>query len=404
VVCPVDFTRFPVDGTGRVRRFGKNQNRFLKNKSFFLTRLSSFHKVSADAENNGTSEMLKSHEIKLQAAQRLRDLFPRAKEWQEIANFRMGNQTADLFVTFRMGDQEQMLALEVSHLGQPRQIRETITRLQGVSKAAPHSYPVAVSSYISPQSASILRQNGFGYLDLSGNCFLAFDNVLIEKEGKPNLRPSTRPLKSLFAPRATRVVRALLVEPQRAWRLEELARAAGVSLGHAHNVVKRLDALSWVERSEGQKLRLTGAADLLKAWRDAYTYRVNGLSTYFTSERITRKLTLEIAHQARELGRRYAFTMHSGAALVASQVRMPAVHCYLEGENDSLARALGLRAGEGEGNVHFLNPYDEGVFFAPLEKGGLSVVCLPQLYVDLYHYERRGREQAEYLRREAMGI
>jgi len=48
--------------------------------------------------------------------------------------------------------------------------------------------------------------------------------------------------------------------------------------------------------------------------------------------------------------------------------------------------------------------YVEGVFYAPMEKGGLQVVCLPQLYVDLYHYERRGREQAEYLKREAMGL
>jgi hypothetical protein len=53
--------------------------------------------------------------------------------------------------------------------------------------------------------------------------------------------------------------------------------------------------------------------------------------------------------------------------------------------------------------VHILNPYDQGVFYAPLEKGGLSVVCLPQLYADLFRYERRGREQAEYLRREAIG-
>jgi hypothetical protein len=38
-----------------------------------------------------------------------------------------------------------------------------------------------------------------------------------------------------------------------------------------------------------------------------------------------------------------------------------------------------------------------------MAKGGLPVVCLPQLYADLYHYERRGREQAAHLRREAMG-
>jgi len=34
---------------------------------------------------------------------------------------------------------------------------------------------------------------------------------------------------------------------------------------------------------------------------------------------------------------------------------------------------------------------------------GLKVVCLPQLYADLMHWDRRGPEQAEHLRREAMG-
>ena len=54
-------------------------------------------------------------------------------------------------------------------------------------------------------------------------------------------------------------------------------------------------------------------------------------------------------------------------------------------------------------NSTVLGPYDPGVLHAAFEKGGLKVVCLPQLYVDLMHYERRGPEQAEHLRREAMG-
>jgi hypothetical protein len=43
------------------------------------------------------------------------------------------------------------------------------------------------------------------------------------------------------------------------------------------------------------------------------------------------------------------------------------------------------------------------VFYAPVVKGGVPVVCLPQLYVDLFHYDRRGREQALHLRRQAIG-
>lgn len=347
--------------------------------------------------------MRKSEEIRKLAVQRLRELFPKVKAWEEIAGKKVAEQRADLLVKFQMGAQDHLFSLEVAGLGQPRQIREAVTRLSEIRRELPQAYPVAVAEYIGPQSASLLRRHGFGYLDLSGNCYLAFENVLIEKEGKPNVRPSTRPLKSLFAPRATRVVRVLLVDPQRAWRLEELAKAAQVSLGHTHNVIKRLEELAWVMRGEHQRIQLAKPADLLETWCESYTYRENGVATYFSPERITRRLMAEIARLALAEGRRYAFTLHSGAALVAPHIRFPVIHCYLEGALDPLAQSLGLRPGEGEGNVHLLTPYDQGVFYGPLEKSGLAVVCLPQLYADLIHYERRGREQAEYLRREAMG-
>jgi len=343
-------------------------------------------------------------DLKRSAAQRVRELLPKATGWEEHAGVKIGAQKADLVMKFKLGGEEHTLLLEITSLGQPRQIREAITRLGELRAELDGAYPVAVAQYISPQGAGLLRRNGLGYLDLSGNCYLAFGNVLIEKEGKPNLRPSTRPLKSLFAPRATRVVRALLVEPGRLWRLDELARASGVSLGHAHNVVQRLGDLAWVDRGEQQRILLSKPAELLDAWVDAYTYRLNGAASYLSPERITRRLVGEIARAAQEEKRRCAFTLHAGAALVAPNVRMSAIHCYLEGDPEPVAKALGLRPGDDAGNVQLLQPYDAGVFHAPITKSGVPVVCLPQLYADLYHYERRGREQAAHLRREAMGF
>jgi hypothetical protein len=347
--------------------------------------------------------MARTQDSERSATQRLRDLFPRATGWEEYADRRPGAQQPDLIVKFQMGDSLHTLVLSNTSVGQPRQIREAVTRLADVRRRLPDAYPVAVAPYISPESSALLKRAGLGYLDLSGNCYLSFGNVHIEKEGKPNLRPSTRPLKSLFAPRATRVVRVLLVDPQHAWRLEELAKAAEVSLGHSHNVVKRLEDLSFVERGEQQRIRLTRPGELLEAWVQVYSYRQNAIETYFSPERITRRLVGEIARIAHAEGRRYAFTLHSGAALVAPNVRFPAIHCYLEGDPAPLAAALGLTPGEDEGNVHFLAPYDQGVFYALISKGGVPVVSLPQLYADLYNYERRGRAQATHLRREAMG-
>src|SRR5438874_2414258 len=242
--------------------------------------------------------MLKSEDIRRQAGQRLKELFPTATAWEETAATRIGNQDADLLVKFKLGDREQTLVIEVCSLGQPRQIRAAVTRLREIRRELEHAYPVAAAVYIAPQSARILKNNGLGYIDLSGNCSLAFGNVLIEKEGKRNVRPSTRPLRSLFAPRATRVIRVLLVEPARAWRLEELAHAAAVSLGHAHNVVKRLEQLAWVEREADAKIRLGKPADLLESWCESYTYRTNEISSYVAPERVTRAFMSEIARVA----------------------------------------------------------------------------------------------------------
>ena len=348
--------------------------------------------------------MLKSAEIRRQAAQRLRELFPRARSWEESTDVRLGNQTADLLVRFKLGDHEQTMVVDVTPLGQPRQIRAAVTKLADARRALPAAYPVAASVYIGPQSARILKDNNLGFVDLSGNSYLAFEHVLIDRAGKRNVRPSTRPLRSLFAPRATRVVRALLAEPGRAWRLEELGRAAEVSLGHSHNVVKRLEDLRWLERDGAQRIQLTKLADLLEAWVESYTYRSNEMASYFVAERVTRRLMADLARAAVAEGRRYAFTLGAGISLVAPPAKLGAVHCYLDGDPAPIAAALGLHpAGEADGALHLLLPYDPGVFYGLLDKAGLKVVCLPQLYADLMHWDRRGPEQAEHLRREAMG-
>src|SRR5262249_16641607 len=152
----------------------------LRAPSFCLTRLSIVPSVSAYAERYGTSEtMAKSQDLRRSAAQRIRDLFPRAAGWEELPDHQAGGQKADLVVKFKLGTREQTLVLEMTSLGQPRQIREAMTRLGELRRDLPGACPVAVAQYIGPQGASLLKKGGFGYLDLSGNCHLSFENVLI---------------------------------------------------------------------------------------------------------------------------------------------------------------------------------------------------------------------------------
>jgi hypothetical protein len=114
--------------------------------------------------------MVKTGDIRRQVAQRLRELFPKAKGWEELADLRAAGKPVDVAVKFRLGDAERVVVVEVSSLGQPRQIRGAVTRLAEVRRDLPTAYPIAAAVYIGPQSARILKDNNFGYVDLSGNC------------------------------------------------------------------------------------------------------------------------------------------------------------------------------------------------------------------------------------------
>ena len=51
------------------------------------------------------------------------------------------------------------------------------------------------------------------------------------------------------------------------------------------------------------------------------------------------------------------------------------------------------------GNVHFIRPrYKESVFFNARIIKGYRVVAPLQLFLDLYHFQPRGREHADYLK------
>ncbi|NCU33620.1 MAG: hypothetical protein EOM23_11980, partial [Candidatus Moranbacteria bacterium] len=51
------------------------------------------------------------------------------------------------------------------------------------------------------------------------------------------------------------------------------------------------------------------------------------------------------------------------------------------------------------GNVHFIKPfYQESIFTDQQIIDGFAVVSNLQLFLDLYHFQSRGREHAEFLK------
>jgi hypothetical protein len=259
----------------------------------------------------------------------------------------------------------------------------------------PYAYGVFVAPYISPQAAKICSEEGVGYVDLAGNCRLAFGRVFIRQKGGPNPFTQRRDLRSLYSSKATRVLRVLFNNPGRRWKLQALADEAQVSLGHVANVKKLLADREWI-RNEPEGFLLTEPQALLAEWTENYNYRRHRISDFY-SLKTAPEIEAILAETSQQEGIKYALTGFSGAARVAPFVRYQRVTAYVQDSVERIAQLLGLRKVSSGANVSLWLPYDEGVFYAAQDYNGDKVVSPVQLYLDLQGFRGRGEEAANSL-------
>jgi hypothetical protein len=200
-------------------------------------------------------------------------------------------------------------------------------------------------------------------------------------------------VKNIFAPKSSRVLRVLLVNHDRDWDERQLAREANVSSGLAHYVCKTLIELGSAARNEQNRIVLVDPLKLLRRWASYHQYdRVNKFLDYYTFERETDKFVNRVV----SLGGKYALSGLVAAWLVAPYVRPVDVHLYIPSEDvaPKIAEKLELNPTPRGGNVKFVLPYDDGVFYGMREVRGVKIVSNVQLYVDLYNLPARGEEAA----------
>jgi hypothetical protein len=200
-------------------------------------------------------------------------------------------------------------------------------------------------------------------------------------------------------------VRALLEEPGRAWTVVELVQATGVSLGQASNVTRRLLDEDYLLR-DGRRLRLTQPARLLDAWQADYSLARHQRIAYYSFEQDPARVMARVAETAAAQHLRYAVTTWAGAWLVAPFVHgVSTVQWYIdEADQARWVEALELRLVEAGPNIELLIPNDPGVFYRTHTVTDVTVVGHVQLYMDLINDPARGREQAEFLRKEQLGF
>lgn len=307
----------------------------------------------------------------------------------------------DLRAELRAGDRSWTLVAESKRSGQPREVRAAVVQLKHSLSLLPKgkpSYGLVLAPFISGESARICEEAGVGYADLAGNARLSFDRVFIETRAADKPPAAKREAKSVFSPKATRVLRVLLQGPLRAWKVKELAAAAGVSLGHVSAVRQQLLAQEWATEEE-EGLRISKPDALLDAWVAADDWEKRTETREYSllehdPDKVAAKLEAVLA------GKRHAFTQWFGAFLRQPYTVPVLTTVYVrEFPDDALLKnELRARRVDGGGRLRIVKPKDEGVFLCSQEIRGRQVVCDVQLYLDVIRAGLRGDEAALELR------
>ncbi|MCX6056813.1 MAG: type IV toxin-antitoxin system AbiEi family antitoxin [Chloroflexi bacterium] len=320
----------------------------------------------------------------------------------EIPFVRVGKITAlgsaaDFQVELRVGERSVKILAQYKKNGQPRLARQAVLEMKEMLSKGAQTYGVFIAPYISPVSAEICQQAGIGYLDLAGNCLIAFDTIYIKRDGAPNVRVQRRDLRSLYSIKSERILRVLLTRAKQIWKTETLAESAQVSFGQVANVKKLLADREWLVPGEAG-IRLSDPRVVLDEWAKQYRFERNQVTGYYSLSPVA-ECESQLAELCQQRMIRYALTSFSGAARLAPAVRYQRVTAYIDGNLDVLANRLGWKRVENGANIHLLTPYDAGIFFESQDVGGIQTVSPVQIYLDLQNQHSRAEEAAQSVRK-----
>lgn len=311
---------------------------------------------------------------------------------------------ADLTAQVRLPGNQYTLACRVESSGQPRQVRAAMQRLRD-ERAGRLDHPVLAAPHLSLEARRLCRQEGIGFLDLEGNAHLAFGSVYIDRQLTARRAPERREAPSLFRPQSAQVLRLILRDPQRIWRMAELSEAAGVSRTHVSQVRTGLLEQQWASLS-GDRLQLSDPEALLDAWRDAYEAPAGQRHTFYTTLH-----GAALDGGVRSLGNappgagHVALASFSAAQWLAPYGRSGIHYFYVDPPGlERLRFALKLFSASMGENV-LVTVVDEPGLFRDAVKPAPSIVCTSpvQTYLDLFGSGEHGRDAAGQLRQGGLG-
>lgn len=257
---------------------------------------------------------------------------------------------------------------------------------------------VLVVPFMTPAGAKAADDRSLNWIDLSGNAHLRDRELYVRVQGRPNQFAGRGRPSSAFAPKSSRVARALLLDPQRWWVQKELSEHTDLDPSRISRVVRRLDHDQLLERDH-LRLRPRDPYLLLDAWADDYRFDRHDIVTGHLSGSGV-DLARAVSKRLGDADIEHGFTGLPAAWALERFARFRLVSVYVSGDPRKAADVVALRRNERGANLQVIGPDDQGVFDGRRVIDGLPCVTPVQVYLDLGHLPERAAEAAEQLRTE----
>ncbi|MCJ7632441.1 hypothetical protein MUP77_08620, partial [Candidatus Bathyarchaeota archaeon] len=175
-------------------------------------------------------------------------------------------------------------------------------------------------------------------------------------------------VRNIFAGKSPRIVRVLLSNPSKTWRIRELATEANVSVGLASIVTNRLIDMGFLIRDRSMRLKLRKEEELLRRWGAVYDSSTWTHRAYY-SQGTLYDIGRKLAETAKKYTLKYAFTGPFATDLTTQYIRPAEIHMYVTNENGlkKIVDDQNFEIAEIGGNIIFLIADDESVFYGARE-------------------------------------
>lgn len=302
----------------------------------------------------------------------------------------------DYCATLHFLDNDETLKfyIEVKSRGEKRFVN---LYMQMASRHDDDVYFLFMAPYISESSAETLRENGYGYMDLSGNCYILTKRIIIHVRGMKNQFVKLRTKKNYFsksASVASAIMRTILNDYQKVWQVKELSEITGKAIGSVSNVKSFLLDHAWVkELSDGFRIR--DVKEMLYAWAKDYQKKDARTFEYYSFDTIP-DIEAAIAEWNDIHGATAMLGSFSAAVRYAPAVRYNKVYVYVEQQDlEEFLVDLNLEQVTSGGNVVITIPHDETPCMFSHKINGDIVTSPVQTVIDLLISGGRGEEAAD---------